>query len=122
MKLPALLVLGVLALAPTAKAADLSGLWIISSSIVQSPVTMDCSILQVGVGLSGWCESENSDATPAALTGSINQNTASWAYTLTVQGQPMRVAYQTTVTGDAKAMSGQLTYGVSSATLSAVRK
>ena len=122
MKLPSLLALGALALAPTARAADLSGLWIVSSSFAQTPVTLECSLLQVGSALTGWCEPQSADAVPAALTGSLSQNNASWSYDLTVQGQPVRVAYQGTLAADGDGMTGQLTYGTSSAGLTAARK
>ena len=122
MKLPALLALGALALAPAAHATDLSGLWIISSSLAQTPVTLDCSILQIGVVLSGWCEPESADAYPTALSGGLNQATASWSYDISVQGRPVHLAYQGTVSANDAAISGQLTYGTSVAGLSAVRK
>jgi len=125
MKLPtlsSLLALGLLALAPAAHATDVTGLWIVSSSLGQTPVTMDCSVLQVGVKLEGWCEPESADATPTALSGQIDRDTASWSYDLTVQGQPIRLAYQGMVSADQKTISGQLTYGTSSAGLSAMRK
>jgi hypothetical protein len=122
MKLPILLALGALALAPAGRAADLSGLWIVSSNLAQTPTPIDCTILQVGVTLSGWCEPESATGAPAALAGSLSQNTASWSSDLTLQGQPLHLAYQATVSADQRMMSGQLTYGTLSAGLTATRK
>jgi hypothetical protein len=125
MKLPtfsSLLALSVLALAPAAHATDVTGLWVVSSSLAQTPVTLDCSVLQIGVKLEGWCEPESADATPTTLTGQIDKDTASWSYDLTVQGQPIHLAYQGAVSADQKMISGQLTYGTSSAGLTATRK
>ncbi len=123
MKLHALLALGALALAPAAHAADLSGLWIVTTSLAQTPTTMDCSILQIGAALEGWCEPESANAAPIALAGSINQNSAAWSYDMAVQGQPVHLAYQGTVSPDQTGITGQLTYGGSPAAgLSAVRK
>ena len=122
MKLPILAALGALTLAQVAHGADLSGLWIVSSPLAQTPAPMDCTILQVGVTLSGWCEPEAVNGYPTALSGSLSQNTASWTSDLTVQGQPVHLAYRATVSADQRMMSGQLTYGASSAGLTATRK
>ena len=123
MKLSLLLVLPALAFAPiAAHATDVSGLWIVTSSLATAPVKMDCSILQVGVQLQGWCEPESSTATPVALTGKLDRTQASWGYDLNVQGQTIHLAYAATLSPDTLGMVGQLTYGTSSAGLSAVRK
>ena len=119
----ALFALPLLALAPAAAhATDVSGVWIVSTSLAQTPVVMECSLLQIGVALSGWCEPESADATPVALSGQLDRTNASWGYDITVQGQPVHLAYQGALSADTLAMSGQLTYGTSSAGLTAVRK
>jgi hypothetical protein len=123
MKPPALLAFAALSLAPAAHAADLSGLWIVSTSFGPTPMVIDCSILQVGVALQGWCEPESAEAVPLTLSGAINQNSASWGYDTTVQGRPVRLTYQGAVSADQTAITGQLAYGTSPpAGLSAVRK
>lgn len=122
MKLPTLIAFGALALAPGAHAADLSGLWIVSSNLAQTQTAIDCSIIQIGVALSGWCEPETSTGYPTALTGTLNRNSASWSSDMNLQGQTVHLAYQATVSADQKSMGGQLTYGTSSAGLTAVRK
>jgi hypothetical protein len=122
MKLP-LLALPALALLPAAaQATDVSGLWIVTSSLAQAPAKMDCSIMQIGVQLQGWCEPETSDATPVALTGKLDRTQATWGYDLNVQGQTVHLAYVGNLTPNTLGMAGQLTYGTSSAGLSAVRK
>jgi hypothetical protein len=122
MKLP-LLALPALALLPAAaQATDISGLWIVTSSLAQAPATMDCSIMQIGVQLQGWCEPETSDAAPVALTGKLDRTQATWGYDLNVQGQTVHLAYVGELTSNTLGMAGQLTYGTSSAGLSAVRK
>jgi hypothetical protein len=123
MKLPILLALPALALLPAAAhATDVSGLWIVTSSLATTPAKMDCSILQIGVQLQGWCEPESADATPAALTGKLDRTQATWGYDLNVRGQTVHLAYAATLNPDTLGMTGQLTYGTSSAGLSAVRK
>ena len=123
MKPALLLALPLLALAPAgAHATDISGVWVVSTSLAQTPVVMECSVLQVGVVLSGWCEPETADATPAALAGQLDRTNASWSYDITVQGQPVHLAYQGVLNPDTLGMTGQLTYGTSSAGLTAVRK
>jgi hypothetical protein len=123
MKLPLFLALPVLALLPAAAhATDVSGLWIVTSSLAQAPATIDCSIMQIGVQLQGWCEPESADATPVALTGKLDRTQATWAYDLNVQGQTVHLAYVGNLNPDTLGMTGQLTYGTSSAGLSAVRK
>ena len=123
MKLSGLSALALLSLAPAAAhATDISGLWVISTSLAQAPVVMDCSLLQVGVALSGWCEAESADAVPATVTGQLDRTNASWSSDITVQGRPMHLAYQGTLSSDSLAMTGRLTYGGASAGLAATRK
>ncbi len=123
MKLSGLSALALLSLAPAAAhATDVSGLWVVSTSVGQAPVVMDCSLLQVGVALTGWCEQEGADAVPAAVTGQLDRTNASWGYDVTVQGRPVHLAYQGTLSSDSLAMTGQLTYGGASGGLSAARK
>ena len=124
MKISAFVLLPILALAPAAaQATDVSGLWQVSTSIAQTPVVMDCSILQIGVDLSGWCEPESPGASPIALTGKLDRTQATWGYDQTVQGQPVHLAYQGALTSDSMGMTGGLTYGGGAAAgLTAVRK
>ncbi len=123
MKLPALLVLPVLALAPAAaNATDITGLWMVSTSLGGAPVVMDCSLLQVGVALSGWCEPESAAAAPIALTGQLDRTNATWGYDLNLQGRPVHVTYRGVLSSDSLSMSGQFNYGGAGAGLTAMRK
>ncbi len=123
MKLAAPLAIALLSLAPAAAhATDVTGLWIVSTSFGQAPLVMDCSVLQVGVTLGGWCEPESPDAVPAPLSGQLDRTNATWTSDLMVQGRPVRIAYQGTLSADSLAMAGKLSYGGAVAGLSAVRK
>ncbi len=123
MKLATPLAVALLGFAPAAAhATDVTGLWIVSSSLARTPVVMDCNVLQVGVALSGWCEPESPDAIPAALSGQLDRTKATWSADLMVQGRPVHVAYQGTLSSDSLAMTGKLTYGGAVAGLSAIRK
>ncbi len=124
MKITALVLLTSLALGPAAaQATDISGVWQVSTSIAQAPVVLDCSILQVGVRLTGWCEPETADARPVALTGALDRTQATWGYDIDVQGQPIHLAYQGTLNADSLGMTGALSYGGGvAAGLTAIRK
>src|SRR3569623_326570 len=108
MKHHALLALPLLVLAPAAAdATDISGLWLVTTSLGGAPVVMDCSLLQVGVALSGWCTAETPGAAPTALAGQLDRTNAAWGYDVSVQGRPIHVAYRATLSGDSLSMSGQ---------------
>jgi hypothetical protein len=108
--------------APAARAADLSGLWIVTANIGAAPQTIDCAMLQVGDQLEGWCEPEGSSATPTPFTGQISKGTASWAYDATNQGQRAHMSYAANNTTSDAAMSGTLTLSGQSSIFTAVRK
>jgi hypothetical protein len=112
---------GLAALPAAAQATDVSGLWQVSTTLRQAPVVMDCSLLQIGVQLSGWCEPETPDAAPAALTGQLDEKRASWGYDVMDNGRKAHLAYTGTLT-DPLAMSGQLAVDGISAPLMATRR
>jgi hypothetical protein len=116
-----LLLAGLAVLPAAAHATDITGLWQVSTSIRQAPVVMDCSVMQVGVQLSGWCEPETPDAVPTALTGQLDETRASWSYDVSDNGRKVHLAYAGTLTGPL-AMSGQLAVDGISAPLTATRR
>lgn len=116
-----LLLAALAGLPAAAQATDISGLWQVSTSIHQAPVVMDCSVLQVGVQLSGWCEPQSPDAVPIALTGQLDETRASWGYDATDQGRSVHYGYSGTLT-DPLAMSGQLSVGGTLAPFTAMRR
>lgn len=111
------------AVAPSlAHAEDLSGLWVISSSVGTTPIAVDCSVLQIGDQLEGWCEPETKDATPAQFTnGQVSGTSASWGYDVTFQGKPSHVGF-TAVIASNVALSGTLTLGTRPSPFTAARK
>ena len=105
---PALLLAAALVLAPgLALAQDLSGAWTISSSVGTTPITVNCTLVQMGEALSGSCAPATGTAGPTALTGTVTGPHASWGYDVTFRGQPAHVGYEADVTADG-AMTGVL--------------
>ena len=117
-----ILILLVLALAPAAAhATDVSGLWELSTSINKTPVVIHCSLLQVGVDLSGWCKPESAGIDPSAFTGRLDGDTATWGYDVTFRGSRNHVAYSATLTSPL-ALTGTLTGTGAPAAFTAARK
>ena len=102
-------------------ATDMSGLWVVSSSLSGTQVMIDCNVIQIGEVLYGSCEPEAQGATPAALLGHIDGANANWSYTVQDQGRQVALTYQATVASNT-AVSGTLTYGGSPSSFTAARK
>ncbi len=117
-----ILLLPILALAPaTAHATDVTGLWELSTSINKTAVVIHCSVLQIGLDLSGWCKPESPGIDPSAFTGSLDGETVTWGYDVTFRGSRNHVAYSATLSS-ASAMSGTLTGTGAPAAFTATRK
>jgi len=116
-----ILLLPFLALAPAAHATDVSGLWDVSTRINQTPVVIHCSVLQIGLQLSGWCKPETAGIDPSAFTGKLDGDTATWGYDVTFRGSRNHVAYSATLTSST-AMTGTLTGTGAPAAFTAARK
>ena len=117
----AVLLLPFLALAPAAHATDVTGLWELSTRINQTPVVIHCSVLQIGVDLSGWCRPESNGIDPSAITGQLDGANARWGYDVVFRGQKNHVDYSATLTSPT-AMTGVLTGTGAPAAFTAVRK
>ncbi len=96
-------------------------MWQVSTTIRAAPVVMECSVLQIGVQLSGWCEPQTSDAVPTALTGQLNETRATWGYDVQDGGRTVHLAYAGTLSGPLD-MTGQLSVGGVAAPFTAMRK
>ncbi len=117
-----ILLLPFLTLAPVAAhATDISGLWELSTTINQTPVVIHCSVLQVGVALTGWCKPETGGINPSPLTGRLELKTATWGYDVTFNGRVNHVAYSATLTS-AATMDGTLLGTGAPASFTAVRR
>ncbi len=105
-----ILLAAVLVMAPgLALAQDLSGAWTISSSVGTTPITVDCTLVQKGLALSGSCAPAG--GTPTAFTGMVTGTHASWGYDVTFRGQPSHVGFEADIASDT-AMSGMLKLGL----------
>ena len=104
-----------------AHATDVTGLWQVSTTIRQAPVVMDCSVLQIGVTLSGWCEPETADAVPTPLTGQLAGTQATWGYDANDNGRTVHLAYSGTLSAPL-AMTGSLSVGGVASPFTAARR
>ena len=119
--LPALL-LPLLALAPAAAhATDVSGLWELSTQINKTPVIIHCSVLQIGVDLTGWCKPESPGIDPSAFTGRLDGQTITWGYDVVFNGRQNHVGYSATL-ASSTAMTGTLNGTGAPASFNATRK
>lgn len=86
-------------LAPSlAAAADLSGNWKIKTEAGGMDLVIDCKMVQSGAALSGTCGLDGGPDAPAPFTGgTVNGDTAKWAYDVTFQDMKFNVAYTGTV-------------------------
>ncbi len=90
-----------------ALAQDLSGAWTISSSVGTTPITVNCTLVQMGQALSGSCAPATGTAGPTPFTGMVTGTRASWGYDVVFRGQPAHVGYEADITS-ATAMTGVL--------------
>ncbi len=106
---PILLAAALLMAPGLALAQDLSGAWTISSSVGTTPITVDCTLVQTGMALSGSCAP--AAGAPTAFTGGMVMGThANWGYDVTFRGQPSHVGFEADIASDT-AMSGMLKLG-----------
>ena len=103
------LIAAALLLAPgVAAAADLTGAWKIAANINDMPMTIVCNLTQSGTALSGTCGLQDQPDPPTAFTGgTVDGDSAKWAYDVKFQDMPLHIAY-TSVVKDA-AMTGSIT-------------
>lgn len=88
-------------------AADIAGDWRIEASLGETPIVVNCTLIQSGDELSGSCTPVMADAEAAELSGNIDESTANWAYDVVFNGNPGHVAYEGEIESDF-AMSGTL--------------
>ena len=99
-----------LLLAPgLALAQDLSGAWIVSSSVGTTPIIVNCTLAQMGEALSGSCAPAT--GAPTAFAGGVVKGAhASWGYDVTFRGQPSHVGFEADIASDTT-MTGLLKLG-----------
>lgn len=73
---------------------DLSGDWEIKSSVGgQTPITVNCTLIQNGNMLGGSCTPVMANPEPSELTGKLADGGASWGYGVVFNGNPGRVDF-----------------------------
>jgi hypothetical protein len=87
--------------AVSAAAADVSvtGKWDVSTSIAGNDAEMTCTFTQKATALTGSCTGQDGDH---AVTGKIDGNKVTWEYKTEYNGQPLTLAFSSTVDSDSK--------------------
>lgn len=92
--LPVLALAPALVLAQTAEVPDLSGNWVIRSSVGgKTPITVNCALEQSGMTLSGTCTPVMDNAQPSELSGSLDGASPGWGYKVVFNGKPGSVQF-----------------------------
>jgi hypothetical protein len=83
-----------LSVATHAEEIDISGDWVIDSSVGgQTPIKVYCTLEQEDDRLSGDCTPEMDNAQPSKLGGKVDGDTAEWGYDVVFNGNPGRVDF-----------------------------
>ena len=105
----------------SSSAVDLSGDWVISSSVGgEIPITVYCTLVQTGQALSGDCTPEMENPEPSDLTGTVSGSSAEWGYDVFFNGNPGTVHFAADAIS-ASAMSGTLNLSGTPAMFTALR-
>lgn len=100
---------------------DISGDWIIDSSVGgRTPIKVYCTLEQEDDRLSGECTPEMENAEAAKLAGKINGDTAEWGYDVVFNGNPGRVDFMADFISSDK-ISGTLSLSGTEAPFTATR-
>lgn len=91
----------------TAYAADLNGDWKIEARLGETPIVVNCTLIQSGARLTGTCTPVMDNAETSELTGSVEVSMASWEYDVVFNGNPGHVGFAAAVESDLK-MAGIL--------------
>ena len=103
-----------------AAAADISGKWIIDTNANGQDFKIECDFAQASAALTGTCGLAGGGDMPAALTGSVDGSTASWAYDVKFQDMPLHIAFKGDVAD--KAMTGAMDVAGSSSPFKAAKQ
>ena len=90
-----------------ALAADISGDWKIESNLGDTPINVNCTLVQAEHELTGTCTPVMENAETSELAGIVDGATAEWSYDIVFNGNPGHVAFEAAIDSDAK-MSGTL--------------
>jgi hypothetical protein len=88
-------------------AADVSGDWHIEASLGETPIAVNCRLIQSGDQLTGTCTPVMADPETSELSGTIDDSAIRWAYDVVFNGNPGHVAFDGTVDSDVS-LSGTL--------------
>lgn len=76
---------------------DLSGDWVIASSVGgRIPITVYCSMEQLGSVLSGTCTPEMENPEASAISGTVGPMSAVWGYDVVFNDNPGRIDFTAT--------------------------
>jgi hypothetical protein len=89
-------------------AADISGDWKIEANLGETPITVNCTLIQTDDELTGSCVPVMDNPEPAELAGTVEGSRAHWDYDVVFNGNPGHVAYDAEIESDTE-MSGTLT-------------
>ncbi|MES2606782.1 MAG: hypothetical protein V4603_17765 [Pseudomonadota bacterium] len=121
MKTRILLLLALLSVPVMAAEADISGDWIIDSSVGgATPIKVHCTLVQAAGKLSGTCTPEMENAEASKLTGTVSGNTAEWSYDVVFRDQPGHIAFTADSVSNDK-ISGKLSLSGTEAPFTATR-
>lgn len=101
--------------------ADISGDWIIDSSVGgATPIKVRCTLIQAADKLSGTCTPEMENAEASKLTGTVNGSKAEWSYDVVFRDQPGHIAFTADSVSSDK-ISGKLSLSGTEAPFTASR-
>lgn len=98
------LLVAVLAVAPTAVAADVSGTWDVDGSVYGYPVQFPCSLKQEGGKLTGTAHIQEKDQ---AVTGTVQDGTVTFKFEVEHEGTTYELVFTGTLGSD-EDMSGTI--------------
>lgn len=103
-------------------AVDLSGDWLINSSVGGgTPIKVYCTLVHEGDLLTGACTPEMDNAEASELRGSVAGTTAEWAYDVVFNGNPGKVEFRANDLSSS-GIKGVLSLSGTEAPFSAVRE
>jgi hypothetical protein len=107
--------------AGTALAADITGAWKIEASLGETPIGVNCRLVQTDNELSGTCTPVMENPETSELTGTIEGSKAEWSYDVVFNGNPGHIAFAAEIESDAK-MSGTLMLSGTPTTFTATKR
>lgn len=72
---------------------DVTGDWHVTSSLGETPIQVNCQLMQSGTGLTGSCTPVMDNPETSALTGTTDGQQIEWSYDVVFNGNPGHVAF-----------------------------